>query len=245
MTELPSGTVTFLFTDIERSTRLLTDIGADAYGRALDEHRERLRDAFRAGYEVDTQGDALFYSFARADDAVAAAAAGQRALEGLPLRVRMGIHTGQPAIVGEQYVGLDVHRAARICAAAHGGQILLSQTTRDLTDVDTRDLGEHRLKDLTQPQRLHQLVAPGLEPQFPPLKTLENRPTNLPSQTTPLVGRRVEREALYALLEDDAVRLVTLTGPGGTGKTRLALHAAAEAVELFRNGVWFVALEAV
>jgi predicted ATPase/class 3 adenylate cyclase len=245
MAELPSGTVTFLFTDIEQSTRLLTHIGADAYGRALDEHRERLRDAFRAGYEVDAQGDALFYSFARADDAVAAAAAGQRALEGLPLRVRMGIHTGEPAIVGEHYIGLDVHRAARICAAAHGGQILLSQTTRDLTEADARDLGEHRLKDLTQPQRLYQLVDAGLEAEFAPLRTLENRPTNLPSQTTPFVGRAGELETLLALLADTGIRLVTLTGPGGSGKTRLALHAAAEAVELFPNGVWLVSLEAV
>jgi predicted ATPase len=157
----------------------------------------------------------------------------------------MGIHTGQPAIVGDGYVGLDVHRAARICSAAHGGQVVLSQATRDLADVDTRDLGEHRLKDLTQPQRLHQLVAAGLETEFAPLRTLESRPTNLPAQTTPLVGRTAERAALHELLADDDVRLVTLTGPGGSGKTRLAVHAAAEAVELFPGGVWFVALDAV
>src|SRR4051812_15659998 len=245
MAELPSGTVTFLFTDIERSTRLLAEIGADEYGRALEEHRQRLRDAFRAGHEVDTQGDSLFYAFDRADAAVAAAAAGQRALEGLSLRVRMGIHTGEPSIVGGHYVGLDVHRAARICAAAHGGQVLLSQTTRNLTDADARDLGEHRLKDLLQPQRLYQLVSEGLEAQFAPLRTLENRPTNLPAQTTPFVGRAVELETLLALLADTGIRLVTLTGPGGSGKTRLALHAAAEAVELFPNGVWLVSLETV
>jgi predicted ATPase/class 3 adenylate cyclase len=245
MVELPTGTVTFLFTDVEKSTQLLAQLGTDEYGRVLEEHRFRLRHAFDPGYEVDTQGDALFYAFGRADDAVAAAAAGQRALEGLPLRVRMGVHTGEPSLVGDGYVGLDVHRASRICAAAHGGQVALSQTTRDLVTVDARDLGEHRLKDLTQPQRLYQLVAPGLETDFPPLRTLENRPTNLPSQSTPLVGRGAELEALSALLEEDDVRLVTLTGPGGTGKTRLALHAAAEAVELFRNGVWFVSLEAV
>jgi predicted ATPase/class 3 adenylate cyclase len=245
MSELPSGTVTFLFTDVEQSTRLLTELGANAFGEALEEHRRRLREAFGAGYEVDTQGDSLFYAFDRADDAVLAAAEGQRALDQLPIRVRMGIHTGQPAILGGRYVGLDVHRAARICAAAQGGQVVLSQTTRDLTDVETRDLGEHRLKDLTQPQRLHQLVAPGLATDFPALRTLENRPTNLPAQTTPLVGRTAEVEALQVLLADDGVRLVTLTGPGGTGKTRLALHAAAESVELFPNGVWLVALEAV
>ena len=245
MAELPAGTVTFLFTDVERSTQLLAELGTEDYGAVLEEHRRRLREAFAAGHEVDTQGDALFYAFARADDAVTAAAAGQRALDALPLRVRMGIHTGQPSLLGDGYIGLDVHRAARVCAAAHGGQVVLSQTTHDLVDADVRDLGEHRLKDLTQPQRLYQLVATGLQAQFPPLRTLENRPTNLPSQATPLVGRADELEALHALLADDGTRLVTLTGPGGTGKTRLALHAAAEAVELFRNGVWFVALEAV
>ncbi|SRR6266545_402181 len=245
MDELPTGTVTFLFTDVEQSTRLLAQLGAAEYGRVLEEHRARLRSVFSSGHEVDTQGDSLFYAFARADDAVVAAAAGQRALEGLPVRVRMGIHTGQPSIVGERYVGLDVHRAARICAAAHGGQVLLSQLTRDLTGIETRDLGEHRLKDLTQPQRLHQLVADRLETEFPPLQTLENRPTNLPAQATPLVGRAAELDALQALFADDAVRLVTLAGPGGSGKTRLALHAAAEAVDLFPNGVWLVSLEAV
>ncbi len=245
MPEPPSGTVTFLFTDVERSTRLLAELGADAYARALEEHRTRLREAFRAGYEVDTPGDSLFYAFDRADDAILAAAAGQRALDELPIHVRMGIHTGQPAIVGGRYVGLDVHRAARICAAAHGGQIVLSQTTRDLADVETRDLGEHRLKDLTQPQRLYQLLAPGLKTEFAPLRTLENRPTNLPAQTTQLVGRTAELDALRTLLADDGIRLVTLTGPGGSGKTRLALHAAAEAVEHFPNGVWLVSLEAV
>ena len=245
MAELPSGTVTFLFTDVERSTQVLTELGAEEYGSLLEEHRRRLREAFVAGREVDTQGDALFFAFARADDAVAAAAEGQRALDGLPLRVRMGLHTGQPAIVGDGYVGLDVHRAARICSAAHGGQVVLSQTTRDLTGCDTRDLGEHRLKDLSEPQRLHQLVAPGLAAELPPLKTLENRPTNLPVQATPLVGRGRELRELDALLAREDVRLATLVGPGGTGKTRLALHAAAETVDRFPNGVWFVSLEAV
>ena len=245
MDELPSGTVTFLFTDVEKSTQLLAQLGADDYGQTLEEHRRLLREAFAAGHEVDAQGDSLFYAFDRADDAVLAAAAGQNALAGQPIRVRIGIHTGQPSIVGDGYVGLDVHRAARICAAAHGGQIVLSQTTRDLVDVEARDLGEHRLKDLTQPQPLYQLLAPGLETEFVPLRTLENRPTNLPAQTTPLVGRGGEVDALLTLLADESVRLVTLTGPGGTGKTRLALHAAAEAVELFPHGVWLVSLEAL
>src|SRR5438270_6987737 len=152
MNALPSGTVTFLFTDVEGSTRLVGELGAEEYGVVLAEHRLRLREAFRHGREVDAPGDALFFAFSRPDDAVAAAIAGQRALRGLPLRVRMGIHTGQPSIVAGAYVGLDVNRAARICAAANGGQVLLSQPTRDLVDVSARDLGEHRLKDLTQPQ---------------------------------------------------------------------------------------------
>jgi class 3 adenylate cyclase len=245
MDALPSGTVTFLFTDVEGSTRLLRELGTDEYGAVLEEHRARLREAFRLGREVDTQGDSLFYAFARADDAVSAAAAGQNVLQGLPVRVRMGLHTGQPSVVGDAYVGLDVHRAARICSAAHGGQVLLSQTTRDLADADTRDLGVHRLKDLTQPQHLHQLVAAGVATDFPPLRTLENRPTNLPMQPTQLVGRAAELEAVRELLVRDDVRLVTLTGPGGAGKTRLALHAAAETVDLFPSGVWLVSLEAV
>src|SRR5262245_50623717 len=244
MAGLPSGIVTFLFTDVEQSTRLLAELGADAYGQTLEEHRARLREAFRAGHEIDVLGDSLFYAFERAEDAVLAAAAGQRALVSLPVRVRMGLHTGQPTIVGGGYVGLDVHRAARICAAAHGGQVVLSQATRDLADVETRDLGEHRLKDLTQPQRLHQLLAPGLGTEFAPLRTLESRRTSLPEQNA-LVGRAAELDVLHGLLADADVRLVTLTGPGGTGKTRLALHAAAEAVERFPNGVWLVALEAV
>jgi predicted ATPase/class 3 adenylate cyclase len=243
--ELPSGTVTFLFTDVEGSTRLVGQLGGDEYGALLEEHRRRLREAFERGHEVDTQGDALFFAFARADDAVAAAAAGQRALDGLPLRVRMGLHTGQPTIVGDGYVGLDVHRAARICSAAHGGQVLLSPTTHGLTDAATRDLGEHRLKDLSEPQRLYQLVGEGLAADLPPLRTLENRPTNLPVQATPLVGRARELRDLATLLAREDVRLVTLTGPGGAGKTRLALHSAAEAVDAFPNGVWFVSLEAV
>jgi predicted ATPase/class 3 adenylate cyclase len=243
--ELPSGTVTFLFTDVERSTTLLDELGPERFGAVLEEHRVRLRKAFAAGHEVDTQGDALFYAFARAGDAVEAAAAGQRSLDGLPLRVRMGLHTGEPTIVGDGYVGIDVHRAARICSAAHGGQVVLSQTTRDLADAPTRDLGEHRLKDLSQPQRLHQLVAEGLASNLPPLQSLENRPTNLPVQATPLVGRAEELRDVAALLTREDIRLVTLTGPGGTGKTRLALHAAAEAIERFPNGVWFVALDAI
>ena len=184
-TGLPSGTVTFLFTDIEGSTRLLHELG-DGYADALAEHRRVLREAFarHGGVEVDTQGDAFFVAFARASDAVAAAADGQAALEGGPLRVRMGLHTGEPIVTEEGYVGLDVHRAARIAAAGHGGQVLVSQATRDLAGVDgLRDLGEHRLKDLSASERLYQLG----EGDFPPLKTLYA--TNLPVPVTPFVGR--------------------------------------------------------
>jgi predicted ATPase/class 3 adenylate cyclase len=255
--ELPSGTVTLLFTDIEGSTQLLHELG-DRYADALADHRRLLRECFleRDGREVDTQGDAFFVAFSRASDAVAAAAAAQRRLAGhrwpagVQLRVRMGIHTGEPTLTAEGYVGVDLHRGARICAAGHGGQVLLSQTTRQLLGehepdaVSVRDLGEHRLKDLTQPQRLYQLVIAGLPAEFAPLKTLENRPTNLPSQPTPLLGRERELEAIGGLLGRAATRLVTLTGPGGIGKTRLALQTAADALDDFPNGSFFVALAA-
>jgi predicted ATPase/class 3 adenylate cyclase len=237
MRELPSSTVTFLFTDIQGSTRLLQDLG-DAYVAELAEHRRVLRAAFErhAGVEVDTQGDAFFVAFAEANDAVAAADEGQRALSGA-IRVRMGLHTGEPHLTDEGYVGLDVHRAARICAAGHGGQVVLSQRTRDLVDAEVRDLGEHRLKDLSAPERLFQL---GSE-KFPTLRTLYR--TNLPVQATPLVGR--EREVGQVVEQLEAARLVTLTGPGGVGKTRLSVQAAAEASDRFPDGVYFVGLQVI
>jgi predicted ATPase len=236
--ELPSGTVTFLFTDIEGSTRLLHEHG-DRYVELLSAHRRALRDAFARhdGVEVDTQGDAFFVAFARASDAVAAASDGQVALGDGPIRVRMGLHTGEPVATDEGYVGIDVHRAARIAAAGHGGQVLLSQATRDLIGVeDVRDLGEHRLKDLSAPERLFQLGRVD----FPRLKTLYG--TNLPVPATPFLGRQRELDAVVRLLRDDDVRLLTLTGPGGTGKTRLALQAAAEVAEEAPDGVWWVSL---
>src|SRR2546428_6174592 len=188
MSELPTGTVTFLFTDVEGSTRLLYELG-DRYAEVLGEHRRTLRRAFErhGGVEVDTQGDAVFVAFGKASEALAAAADGRDALARGPIRVRMGLHTGEPLVTDEGYVGIDVHRAARIAAAGHGGQILVSQTTRDLVGGDgLRDLGEHRLKDLTRAERIFQFG----EGEFPPLKSL-NR-TNLPVAAWPLLGR--ERE---------------------------------------------------
>jgi predicted ATPase/class 3 adenylate cyclase len=250
---LPGGTVTFLFTDIEGSTRLLHELG-DRYRGALEDHRRLLRATFgrHGGQEVDTQGDAFFVAFERAQDAVTAAAEAQNALaahdwpDGAPLRVRMGIHTSDVMPSAEGYVGIGVHRGARVASAGHGGQILVSQTTRDLLEeapgsFGLLDLGEHRLKDLTQPQRLYQVLGEGLAHDFPPLKTLESRPTNLPAQPTALVGRLRELEQISGLLRDGA-RVVTLTGPGGTGKTRLALQAAAEVLDEFADGVFFVPL---
>ena len=252
MRALPSGTVTFLFTDIEGSTRLLSELG-DAYGDVLAEHRQALRDVFSAhdGVEVDTQGDAFFIAFDRARDAVAAAAGGQRALFSGPIRVRMGIHTGEPLRTEEGYVGMDIHRGARIAAAGHGGQVLISQTARELIEDDLpgefalRDLGEHRLKDLSRPQRIFQLVAEGLESEFPALATLENRPTNLPPQPTPLIGRERELAEVVELLRGPDVRMLTVTGPGGAGKTRLALQAAADLLDDFGDGVFFVGLAGI
>jgi predicted ATPase/class 3 adenylate cyclase len=252
MAELPTGTVTFLFTDIEGSTKLLHELG-DGYADALDAHRVVLRKAFadRGGAEVDTQGDAFFVAFTRASDAVAAAANAQRELAGGPIRVRMGIHTGEPLRTGEGYVGMDVHRAARIAAVGHGGQVLISQSARDLVEADLPadlaldNLGEHRLKDLSAPQQIFQLVGEGLEREFPPLATLETRPTNLPPQPTRLIGREQELAEVGELIRRVDVRLVTVTGPGGAGKTRLALQAAADLLDDFADGVFFVGLAGV
>jgi predicted ATPase/class 3 adenylate cyclase len=236
---LPHGTVTFLFSDIEGSTRLLHELG-EAYADALADHRRVMRGAFgrHGGVEVDTQGDAFFVAFTRASDALAAAREAQDALDGL-VRVRIGLHTGEPLLADEGYVGVDVHRAARIAAAGHGGQVLVSQSTRDLVGGDgLRDLGEHRLKDLTAPERIYQLG----DGDFPPLKSIDR--TNLPVAASPLVGRERELADLVELLRD-GTRLVTLTGAGGSGKTRLALQVAAELAEDFRDSVHFVSLAPV
>jgi predicted ATPase/class 3 adenylate cyclase len=243
---LPTGVVTLLFTDVEGSTRLLHELG-DEYGEALHEHRRRLRTAFaeHEGVEVDTQGDAFFVAFARASNAVAAAADCQRALAGGPIRVRMGLHTGEPRLTDEGYVGLDVHKGARIAAVGHGGQVLLSQTTRALVDADVRDLGVHRLKDLSAPERIYQLEVDGLPCDFPLLKTVEAGMKNLPMPRTSFVGRASELEAIERMLEDPGCRLLTLVGPGGAGKTRLALEAAGRRVDRYPHGVHFVPLASV
>src|SRR5205807_8928109 len=214
MHHLPMGTVTLLFTDIEGSTRLLQQVG-ERYTDLLEEYRQLLRSAFGRwnGNVVDTQGDAFFVAFARATDAVSAAVAAQRALashvwpEGVVVRVRMGLHTGEPRLSSEGYTGLDVHHAARIMSAGHGGQVLLSQTTRDLVEHDLptamslRDLGVHRLKDLRQKSHLYQLVSADLPADFPPLKTLDSHPNNLPVQPTPLIGRSKEVALVQNLLQ--------------------------------------------
>ena len=239
MSVLPTGTVTFLFTDVEGSTRLLHELG-DSYADVLAEHRRVLRDAFtrHGGVEVDTQGDAFFFAFATASDALAAAAEGRDALSGGPIRVRIGVHTGEPAVTDEGYVGMDVHRAARIAAAGHGGQILVSQPTRDLIANGLRDLGEHRLKDLAAPERIYQLG----DGDFPPLKSLNN--SNLPLPAEPLIGRKKELADVLRSLRS-GTRLLTITGPGGIGKTRFALEAAADSIDDFRDGVWWVGLAPV
>jgi predicted ATPase/class 3 adenylate cyclase len=258
MRELPTGTVTLLFSDIEGSTRLLQQVG-NRYDDILTECRHLLRTTFHRwnGYEVDTQGDAFFVAFARATDAVSAAVEMQRALlahpwpDGAAVHVRIGLHTGEPLRSAEGYVGLDVHRAARIMSAGHGGQVLLSQTTRDLVEhdlpdgVSLRDLGAHRLKDLLHPSHLFELVISGLPADFPPLKTLDTHHNHLPFQPTSLVGREPEVAEISALLTQPEMRLLTLLGPGGIGKTRLAIAVANQMRSFFVGGTCFVGLAAL
>jgi predicted ATPase/class 3 adenylate cyclase len=249
MTPQPTGMVTLLFSDIEGSTRLLERLGTERYAELLELHRRLMRDAFvrHEGYEVGTEGDSFFVTFARAEDAVAAAGEAQQALadtawpeDAAAIRVRMGLHTGEPAATGGNYVGMDVHRAARIMAAARGGQVLVSETTAALASGwSLRDLGPHRLKDLLEPIRLYQLQIDGLAGEFPPLRSLHQ--TNLPLAAWPLLGREQELAKIRSLVTEGA-RLLTLTGPGGTGKTRLALQAAGELSDEFADGVFFASL---
>ena len=244
--DLPSGTVTFLFTDVEGSTRLLHELGAEGYAEALAEHRRLIREACASegGVEVDTQGDAFFFAFPTAHGALAAASDFTRALATGPIRVRVGVHTGCSLLTDEGYVGDDVHFAARVAASAHGGQVVCSAMTRialeEASDKLSQDLlltelGEHRLKDLAEPVALFQLGAES----FPPLKTISN--TNLPRPASSFVGREDELADVLSRIATGA-RLVTLTGPGGTGKTRLALEAATTLVPEYKAGVFWVGL---
>jgi predicted ATPase len=229
-----------VFTDIEGSTRLLDELGVDDYREALSEHRRIVRQACARhdGYEVDYEGDAFFYAFATAPAAVAAVTEAMAGLEDGPIRIRVGIHTGEPALDPPKYVGLDVHRAARIMSAAHGGQVVLSRATLEqLSDrFELRDLGDHRFKDLAAPERIYQLG----HDEHPPLRSLYRM--TLPAPATPFLGRTQELGDVVSRLADPEVRLLTLTGPGGTGKTRLALQAATRSADDYPDGITWVAL---
>ena len=252
-TDLPTGTITFLFSDIEGSTRLLGQLG-ERYTPVLETHQELLRKAFATGdgLEILTEGDSFFCVFRDAQQAVAAAVEAQRALaaepwpDGVAVKARMGLHTGQGILGGDSYVGMDVHRAARIAAAGHGGQVLMSEATKALVQhelpegVSLRDMGDHRLKDLAHPEHLFQVVVDGLQAEFPSVRSLDARPGNLPHQLTSFVGRRREIDEVKGRLAD--TRLLTLIGPGGTGKTRLSIQVASEVLQEFEDGAFFVPL---
>jgi predicted ATPase/class 3 adenylate cyclase len=250
MVAQPRGIVSFLFTDVEASTRVLQRLGAERFEQAVTRQRRLLRDAFarHGGYEVNAAGHGFFVAFQSAGDAVAAAVAAQRSLDGAPLRVRMAVHTGEALIEPPDYVGLEVHRAARLRAAAHGGQVLVSAVTRALVGdklpagTSARDLGEHWLRDMGSPDRIYQLDIAGLPSEFPALRTLAGPRPTLPAQPTRFLGREEELAAIGSLLDRDDVRLVTLTGPGGSGKTRLAIQAAAGRRGAYPDGVQFVGL---
>ena len=250
---LPTGTVTFLFTDIEGSTNWW-ETHPDAMRVALARHDALMREAIVSanGYVFKTVGDAFCAAFAMAPDAVTAVLAAQLAVvaepwpEATPIKVRMALHTGAVENRDGDYFGPALNRAARLLATGHGGQILLSQTTYDLSldalpdAVSLRDLGAHRLKDLARREQVYQLEHPGLPDDFPPIKSLSTHPNNLPQQLTSFIGREKEIAAIEALLA--STRLLTLTGPGGSGKTRLGLQVAADSLEQFPDGAWFVEL---
>ncbi|MDD9207554.1 adenylate/guanylate cyclase domain-containing protein [Georgenia sp. 10Sc9-8] len=255
MSELPEGTITLLFSDIEGSTRLLARLG-ERYGEVLSTQRAVMRAAFamHGGHEMGTEGDSFFVVFRTVGAAVRAAVQAQRALcaaswpDGVQVRVRMGVHTGEPTRHEDGYVGMDVHRAARVAAVAHGGQVVLTAATHRIAttqdDVEALDLGEHRLKDIPGVERLHQLCAPGLPRTFPPLRSLGSRST-LPLPPTAMVGRERELAEVRCALAEPVGGAVTLTGPGGVGKTRLALAVAAAVEGELVDGVYFVPLSAV
>ena len=259
MTErvLPTGTVTFLFSDIEGSTRLVQDLGPAVFTDVLEQHNAILRDAFarHEGVERGTQGDSFLVMFRDAPAALTAAAETQTALARTSwpspagVGVRMGVHTGLGTLGGDDYVGLDVNRAARIASAAHGGQVLVSDATRVLAEANLPpslsllSLGEHRLKDIARPEHLHQLVVEGLPAAFPPIRTLDSSLGNLPARVTSFIGRDAEIGQLGALLAEN--RLITLTGPGGTGKSSLAVEVARANADRFEGGAWFVPLDSV
>lgn len=256
MTRLPTGTVTFLFSDIEGSTELVQTLGA-RYRDVLARHARVVREAVEraGGHEVSTEGDSFFVVFRSAPAAVRAAVEVQLRLaeepwpEDGPVRVRMGLHTGEGELGGDDYAGLDVNRAARVASAAHGGQILISMATANLvegdlpTGVALRDLGEHRLKDLRRPEHIFQIDVPGQRTKFPPLRSLGAQQVHLPRQRTSFVGREDELASVETLLHDGA--LLTLTGPGGAGKTRLAVRLAERVSEQFEHGVFFVDLSPI
>lgn len=249
--QFPSGTVHLLFSDIGGSTHLAQQLG-EKYVQVLEKHQRILRETFIKwnGHEVSTHGDSFFAVFSRASDAISAAVEAQHVLdretwpEDVRLQIRIGIHTGEPRLVNRDYVGVDVHRAARICAAAYPGQVLLSNQTRVMVErqlpsnVTLRELGKYRLKDLNEPEQIYQLVIPGLSSDFPALKTLEVMPNNLPIQLTNFIGREHEIDEIRDLL--NTTRLITLTGAGGTGKTRLALEVTWKSGDLYPDGVWLV-----
>jgi predicted ATPase/class 3 adenylate cyclase len=253
----PTGTVTFLFSDVEGSTQLVQELDVAGYRALLEQHQRLLRSAFDAhgGVQRGTEGDSFFVVFRDAPAAVAAAVEAQRSLHavgwpaGHEVRVRMGLHTGEGIRGGDDYVGVDVNRAARIASAGHGGQVLVSESTRALADrslpsgVGLRDLGEHRLKGLAVPERVYQLIVDGLPSEFPRLRSEPSPAAHLPPRLTSFVGRTSELADVQRLL--GASHLVTLVGPAGSGKTSLAIECARAAADEFQDGAWLVALDTV
>ena len=250
MPELPTGHVTFVFTDIEGSTAMLQRLGRDTFLAVLEDHNRLIREAFALGVEVRTEGDAFFYAFSSPADAVSAALVAQRALalhswpHGGNVKVRMGMHSGEGSLGGGDYVGLDVHRAARVAAAGHGGQVLMTSATHTAAGaVEVLDLGQHAFKDVVDPEHVFQAVGSGPRVDFPPIRSLNVRSNNLPAQASEFIGRTGDVAAVADLLTTS--RAVTITGPGGTGKTRLAVQVASRVLSRYTDGVTYVPLESL